>query len=175
MRKELTEAMKILNRKMQPIEPVRSQDVPHILKKRLMIRKAGKMVQHASLLFPGYLFFESDSEDISPVVHTQLRRTTGFIRFLPSTANPAPMRQADVELIRRFLSFGKEIGLSLVTFDENDRIKVLQGPMAGLEGHIVKVDKRKRRAKVRLDMYDDIIHFDLGFELLSESKGEDPR
>jgi hypothetical protein len=35
VRKELTEAMKILNRKMQPIEPVRSQDVPHILKKRL--------------------------------------------------------------------------------------------------------------------------------------------
>jgi len=35
VRKELTEAMKILNRKMQPIEPVKSQDVPHILKKRL--------------------------------------------------------------------------------------------------------------------------------------------
>jgi len=35
VRKELAEAMKILNRKMQPIEPVKSQDVPHILKKRL--------------------------------------------------------------------------------------------------------------------------------------------
>ncbi|MEJ5292255.1 MAG: DUF499 domain-containing protein [Candidatus Methanosuratincola sp.] len=35
VRKELSEAMNILNRKMQPIEPVKSQDVPHILKKRL--------------------------------------------------------------------------------------------------------------------------------------------
>jgi len=35
VRKELTEAMKILNRKMQPIEPVKSEDVPYILKKRL--------------------------------------------------------------------------------------------------------------------------------------------
>ena len=35
VRRELTEAMNILNRKMQSIEPVKSEDVPHILKKRL--------------------------------------------------------------------------------------------------------------------------------------------
>ena len=35
VRRELAEAMNILNRKMQPIEPVRTEDVPHILKKRL--------------------------------------------------------------------------------------------------------------------------------------------
>ena len=38
VRRELTEAMNILNRKMQPIIPVQSQDVPHILKKRLFER-----------------------------------------------------------------------------------------------------------------------------------------
>ena len=35
VRRELTEAMKILNRKMQSIEPVKAEDIPHILKKRL--------------------------------------------------------------------------------------------------------------------------------------------
>ena len=35
VRRELTEAMNILNRKMQSIEPVKSEDVPYILKKRL--------------------------------------------------------------------------------------------------------------------------------------------
>ena len=35
VRRELTEAMNILNRKMQSIEPVKSEDVPHILKRRL--------------------------------------------------------------------------------------------------------------------------------------------
>jgi len=35
VRRELTEAMNILNRKMQSIEPVKREDVPHILKKRL--------------------------------------------------------------------------------------------------------------------------------------------
>jgi len=35
VRRELAEAMNILNRKMQPIEPVKTEDVPYILKKRL--------------------------------------------------------------------------------------------------------------------------------------------
>ncbi|MGB9882271.1 MAG: DUF499 domain-containing protein [Methanomassiliicoccales archaeon] len=35
VRRELAEAMNILNRKMQAIEPVKREDVPHILKKRL--------------------------------------------------------------------------------------------------------------------------------------------
>jgi len=35
VRRELTEAMSILNRKMQSVEPVKSEDVPHILKRRL--------------------------------------------------------------------------------------------------------------------------------------------
>ncbi len=35
VRKQLAEAMTIVNRKMQPIEPVKTEDVPQILKKRL--------------------------------------------------------------------------------------------------------------------------------------------
>jgi len=35
VRRELAEAMNILNRKMEPIEPVKTGDAPHILKKRL--------------------------------------------------------------------------------------------------------------------------------------------
>lgn len=35
VRRELAEAMNILNRKMQSIEPVKSEDVPHILQRRL--------------------------------------------------------------------------------------------------------------------------------------------
>lgn len=140
----------------------------HVLKKKLMTRKAGKLVPHMSCLFPGYVFLEQEGDEVSPTVRSHIRRTQGFIRFLPSTQEPKPLRPHDVELIRHFLSFGGQIGLSLVTFDENDRIKVLEGPLTGLEGRIVKVDKRKRRAKIRLDLYDDSILFDLGFELLAE-------
>lgn len=48
VRKELTEAMKILNRKMQLIEPVKSQDVPYILKKRLFDKIDSKTAENTA-------------------------------------------------------------------------------------------------------------------------------
>jgi len=44
----------------------------------------------------------------------------------------------------------------------------------GLEGCIVKVNKRKRRAKIRLDMNDSPILFDLSFEILESLKEPSP-
>jgi transcriptional antiterminator NusG len=38
--------------------------------------------------------------------------------------------------------------------------------MKGLEGQIIKVDKRKKRAKIRLKLYEDSFPIDFGFELI---------
>jgi transcriptional antiterminator NusG len=66
-------------------------------------------------------------------------------------------------------------GISKVYFDEDARIVVVDGPLAGLEGKIVKVDKRKGRAKIKLDLYDDSFTIDLGFELLEKAAEPKPR
>ena len=92
------------------------------------------------------------------------------MRILPATESIKPLNDRDAEIIRHLLSFGKEIGPSLVTFDENKRIKVIRGPMMGMEGLIIKVDMRKKRAKVRLEMNDSPITFDLGFDILESIK-----
>jgi transcriptional antiterminator NusG len=54
-----------------------------------------------------------------------------------------------------------------VRFNENDRIEVIDGPLAGMEGRIVRVDRRKGRARVKLDLYDDSFAIDLGIELVT--------
>ena len=61
---------------------------------------------------------------------------------------------------------GPIAGISRVFFDENSRIVVMDGPMAGLEGRIIKVDKRKKRAKVKLNLYEDSFTVDLGYEVM---------
>ena len=45
--------------------------------------------------------------------------------------------------------------------------------MEGLEGRIVKIDRRKQRARIRLDLYDNSHLIDLGFEEL-EARDEEP-
>lgn len=146
-------------------------DVPfHHIKKKVMIRKLGKTLPQVSSVFPGYLFFQWDGDEISPALISSIRKTKNYIRFLPASDRIAPLTSQDAEIIRRLLSLGRELGPSLVTFDENNRIKVINGPLMGLEGSIVKVNKRKRRAKVALDMNDSPIFFDLSFEVLEAVK-----
>jgi transcriptional antiterminator NusG len=88
------------------------------------------------------------------------------VRFLRESPHPTPLSDRDLSLIRHFISFGECADTSKVTFDEHDRIVVLEGPLKGLEGRIEKVDRRKRRARVRLDLYDASFPIDLGFEIV---------
>ena len=142
----------------------------HHIKKQMKSRKLGKPVTLVNSLFPGYLFFQYDGDRPSPELVRAIRRTKYFLRILPSTDKIKPLSERDAEILRKLLAFGGEIGPSLVTFDENNLIKVIRGPMMGLEGRIIKVDRRKKRAKVQLDMNDSPITFDLSFELLETVK-----
>jgi len=47
---------------------------------------------------------------------------------------------------------------------------IVDGPLMGLEGRIIKVDKRKKRAKVKLNLYDDSFAIDLAFEVMVPDK-----
>lgn len=140
------------------------------IKKKLKSRRRGKVVFLMNCLFPGYVFFQYPEEKPSAELIRIFRRTRHFARILPATDGIKPLSDRDSEIIRHLLSFGREIGSSLVSFDENNRIKVIQGPMMGLEGRIIKVDKRKRRAKIKFEMTDSPITFDLGFDILEEVK-----
>jgi transcriptional antiterminator NusG len=142
----------------------------HNIKKSIRTRKKGKLINQITCVFPGYLFFQCSGDKPSPELLMTLKRTRNFMRVLPATDNIKPLNDRDTEIIRRLLSFGKEIGPSQVMFDENNRIKVIRGPMMGMEGMIIKVNKRKRRAKIRLDMNDSPISFDLSFEILEAIK-----
>jgi len=117
-------------------------------------------------VFPGYIFVEAEDEDI--LNHNRLfRRTEGFYRFLRSNRDIKPLAGKDLELVLHFVKkAGPVAGISKVRFDENSRIVVMEGPLSGLEGRIIKVDKRKKRAKVRLNLYDDAFAIDLAFEVM---------
>jgi transcriptional antiterminator NusG len=140
-------------------------------KKMLPIRRMGKTIQKLAPVFPGYIFIESEDILAELDILWAIRRTAGFIRFLRESSSPTPLSDRDVTLLRRFMSFGEYADTSKVTFDENDRIVVLEGPLKGLEGQIVKVNRRKGRAKVLLDMYGESFPIDLGFEVVERVKG----
>lgn len=142
----------------------------HWPRRSLTIRRRGRRTKTLAPLFPGYVFVAADS--ITDEIFRGLKRLPGFYRFLESNDRIRALSGRDEEIVAHFVKFGDVIGKSTVEFDENQRIRVLDGPLEGLEGLIVKVDRRKQRAKVRLDLYSESYLIDFGFDLLAPDKGK---
>ena len=129
--------------------------------------KGGKRIPVEVALFPGYVFLKT-GEVLSPQTYATVKHLPGFTHFLKQGEEFSEVRGRDLELLNHFLRFGEVTPISQVVFDENQRIRVLSGPMEGLEGQIVHVDKRKRRAKIQLDFDHGTFTITLGFELMEE-------
>jgi transcriptional antiterminator NusG len=131
------------------------------------IRRRHKIHHETLGIFPGYIFIEIDEDDDILNYQWAFRSTDGFYRFLKSNQNICALQDRDLEVAMHFIrKVGPVAGKSKVYFDENSRIVVTEGPLMGLEGKIVKVDKRKGRAKIKLDFYDDSFAIDLAFEVI---------
>ena len=142
----------------------------HFLKRSLPIRQRGKLRQSVHAVFPGYLFVEAEPEELLRN-QWKFRNTNGFYRFLKSNQDICPLEGKDLELVLHFIyNVGPLAGLSRVFFNVDSRIVVTEGPLMGLEGRIIKVDKRKRRAKVRLNLYNNSFAIDFAYEMIRESQ-----
>jgi transcriptional antiterminator NusG len=143
-------------------------------KRAMNLRKHGKIRRVERPIFSGYVFIGVKDAAMAPELRWMVRSTKYFVRILPDTNDPRPIHDADRRILSHFMSFGKVADTSKVIFDEQERIVVIEGPLKGLEGSIVKVDRRKCRAKIRLDMCEDSFLIDLSYEVLERpSKGSD--
>ncbi|MBN2810401.1 antiterminator LoaP [Treponema zuelzerae] len=133
-------------------------------RKKMSQTKNGKKTTVLLPIFPGYIFIELPK--LTDSLYWILRTTPGFYRFLPANSEAKPLSGRDLSILKHFMSFGPIAQASRVLFDENDRIQVIEGPLKGLEGKIVKVDRRKKRAKIQLDMYEESFFVDLAFEII---------
>lgn len=140
-------------------------------KRELTIRKQGKHSKVTKPIFPGYVFWETDDPD--PDTRWLLRSTPHFARFMKDRdGKMLPLQDQDRHLVSQLTVDGEVAGKSLITFDKNNRVKVLKGPLQGQEGSIIKVDRRKKRATVKIHLYDKTFKIDLEYEELKKTSGE---
>lgn len=135
-------------------------------KRRIQIRKKGKNSFVLEPLFPGYIFVEIENDSLDNELYNIMRKTPHFFRFLPNNQEIHSLEGRDLTILSHFMNFGEVADVSQVYFDENDRIVVTSGPLQGLEGQIIRVDRRKKRAKVQLDFSQHSFTMDLGFEVI---------
>jgi transcriptional antiterminator NusG len=133
-------------------------------------RRGGGTEYRCAPVFPGYLFAGIGDEEKRLLSMEALRVMENFFRFLPANSAAAPLSGRDLEIVLHFIKNDESAaGVSSVYFDTDERIVVVSGALKGLEGRIIKVDRRKGRAKIKLDLYGTSFRIDLAFETIDRS------
>jgi len=126
-----------------------------------------KGIQHIMELplFPGYIFvYKSISESLDALYKANYR-----IVFKPVMANGQYLEARKEEMKFLFKVTGGDgvIELSKGIVMENKEVLIIQGPLKQLKGKILFIDKRKNKAKVRIEFMNRLLDVSLGLEILS--------
>lgn len=112
-------------------------------------RKGGQWTDKEKLLFPGYVFA---CAAMTPEVYYRLTGLPGVMGILRGASNvPTPVPDSEMRFVLRFAKDGEVPGISDLVMD-GDRVRVVSGPLQGYEGQIVKLEKRRYRARIRLSL-----------------------
>ncbi|MCK5155761.1 MAG: hypothetical protein KAQ69_04950 [Spirochaetales bacterium] len=140
-------------------------------KRQLTIRRMGKESQVIKPVFPGYIFLVCDC--IEPETRKFLRKMPGFIRYMKNdTGELVPLSAEDRQLLIRLTATGETTKRSVISFDKNNKVIPISGLLKDCEGKIIKVDRRKRRARVKFQLHDKTFLIDFEYEELIKSKKE---
>lgn len=133
--------------------------------RELRERKDGQWHFVKRKLFPGYVFIKGI---MNLEVYYKLKKINGIIKLLSSDGEALRVDESELRVLKILIdNDDNNIGISSL-YKENDGVKIVAGPLMGLEGQIVKVDYRKGRAKVSLRFMNEERVVELGIEVVDK-------
>jgi transcription antitermination factor NusG len=105
-----------------------------------------KKIQKA--LFSGYLFV---FEALSARVGLEILKTPGVVKILGNEAGPVPVPEAQIESIKKILN-GKAAVSPFPYLKEGQLVRVVDGPLRGCEGFLVKIKEEKEKLIISIDL-----------------------
>lgn len=131
-------------------------------KRRLFERKNGVVKSKIRYLFPGYVLLNGQ---VGVEEYYSLKGIPGLIRILKDKTDLLMIDKREIGIISALMDNSETIEPSKV-FIDGGRVVVTDGPLYGLEGLIESVDRRKGRAKVRLNFIGEDRLVDLGISIV---------
>jgi transcriptional antiterminator NusG len=115
-------------------------------KRELVERRCGENHTVLKIMFPGYVIVGTEQiyrfADIA-------KQNSSVLYALSEDSEFLEIYLHEISPLIYMLDDNDVIGVSEVEFGENSRIRVLAGPLKGLDGWIVKTDIRRGRVKVK--------------------------
>ena len=129
-------------------------------------RKNGIWQNKIRNLFPDYVFIYSK---MNAVIYYTLTALPYVIKILGSDRGPQPVSEAEINPILRWHGSGDPLGISAM-YVEGGHIQVIEGPLQGMEGQIIKVDARRQRAKVNISLMGQPRVVELAVKMITKSE-----
>ena len=109
--------------------------VPHYLPLKSEVRQWSDRKQTVHVpLFSGYLFVRMNPKSDGRL---QVLKTPGIAGFVGNSSGPLPIPDRQIEAIRTVLTQRLECS-ALPLLEEGDRVRVATGPLAGVEGFLLR-------------------------------------
>jgi transcription antitermination factor NusG len=115
--------------------------VPHFLPLKTEVRQWSDREQKVSVpLFDGYLFVRIDASKESRL---RVLKTSGVIGLVGNQTGPVPIPHQQIEAIRTVIDQRLECSV-LTVLEEGEHVRVVRGPLTGLEGRLVGSNSTSR-------------------------------
>lgn len=90
-------------------------------------------------LFKSYIFIKTD---IARFLYEVLS-INGIVKFIKTGKEVSPVREEIIQAIKLSLLYFDAVELSPANFALNEKVKVIAGPFAGLEGHVTELSSNQ--------------------------------
>lgn len=142
--------------------------VPFIPLWESLFRRAGKVKRELNIMFPGYVFIESDleSKEFRQRTLQIIRTSNDIIRILSySSSDDIAVREDERAALLRLCNDDHCIESSM-GFIEGDEFYIKSGPMVGMESVIKKINRKKMEGSFEMKFAGEIRKFTVGLDLL---------
>jgi len=143
-----------------------SNEYKMLIPKRLILeRHKGEFVEVETTMFPGYILVNSN--DIVKL-YQLTKQCKGLYRFLRLESEFQEISQNEISNIINMMDDQGIIGCSDI-FVEDDKVKVIAGPLCNYIGKVKKIDKHKRRAKIVFNFQGKEYYIDLSINVICKT------
>lgn len=135
--------------------------IPHYEAKK---RYEGTWHTQEKVLFPGYVFMITDTVE---KLFFDLKRVIGMTKIIGTGGEIVPISDQEREWLLKIGGQEQNVLMSKGVI-ENGKVRIIEGPLAGLENKIIKIDRHKRKALLQVEMFGRTMEIQVGVEIVEK-------
>ena len=110
----------------------------------------GKKRTSSRKFFPGYLFVQMDLSEKT----WHLVKNTPYVKgFAAGGRNPQPVPENEIARVTQQVELGAAKPTQVISFEQGDAIRVVDGPFRGFNGTVDEVRPEKQKVRVHVSIF----------------------